>query len=464
MSYSPSLKRPRIIGYKNHTLIQGGVEDLYNEIKSFMAGQATDCPAVDVFFAFSKDGKRVPAHKLILACGSEVLKSKFFRKEHSQYFCEEIGDVPGYDDVTGDAFLEFLQFFYLNEIKLTMEHIVDVVKLVDYYQVGKCMDICWKFLQDNIMDNGMIGLDLALLYGQNEVKKFYENHFIVNIQRVLEDGNFLQCSERVLEHILKMEFLSCSEAELFEACMSWVAVKSGQVPVTKELVERHIKCFFREIRFKSMTSEECSTLTDSYESVLSTDFRVITKMIAIPDFHSNDFNNHPRMPAMNENSVIKFNRVSSQPPMEPGDWTGSSEEERTIFSTDKPLLLGGLVCEKLMYVYDWNEAELPRGLSVDVTITELERVGSSSGTLLLAMTVCLGSARNEIKFPKLVLIRPDYWYEIRIPQFPVGYCYANAILKDDVEESDVTIRFEDLSSSPCTKHHAFIRELHCKKI
>lgn len=334
MSYTPSVKRSRISGFQNHTLMQG-VEDLYSEIKSFMAEQEVDCPKVDVFFAFSKDEKRVPAHKLILACGSEVLQSKFFRKGHGEYFCEETGDVPGDDDVTGDAFLEFLQFFYLNEVKLSIENISDVMKLVDYYQVNNGIDICCRFLKDNIMPNGMIGLDLALLYRQDELKKLYENHFIVNMDEVFKDGNFVKCSERVLEHILKFNMLSCSEAELFKACMSWVQDKSGQEVLSKEIVENHLSCFFSEIRYKSLTMEEFITLADSYESVLSADFRVISKMIVMRDFQPNGFNKNPRMQVTwNEDAIIHFNRVVSERKSR-YDWEASSEEEKTIFFTDK---------------------------------------------------------------------------------------------------------------------------------
>lgn len=463
MSYTPSVKRSRISGFQNHSPTQG-VEDLYSEIKSFMAGQEVDCPKVDVFFAFGKDGKRVPAHKLILACGSEVLQSKFFRKGHSEFFCEETGDVPGDDDVTGDAFLEFLQFFYLSEVKLSIENIADVMKLVDYYQVNNGMDICCGFLKDNIMANGMIGLDLAFLYRQDELKKLYENHFIVNMDEVIKDGNFLKCSERVLEHILKITLLSCSEAELFKACMSWVETKSGQAVLTKEILEHHLNCFFSEIRFKSLTSEEFITLAESYESVLSADFRVINKMIVMRDFQPNGFNTNPRMQATwNDNAIINFNRVVSER-TSPYDWEASSEEENTIFFTDQPLLLGGFFCENLFHVFEGDGSSLRRGLSVDVTITEMKRVGSSAKTLL-ETKICLESADNDVFLPKPILIRPGYHYTIRMPHLPESYCYPMAILRKEVRESDVTVRFLDLPS----EHYsgaggAFIRKLYFNKI
>lgn len=45
-------------------------------------------------------------------------------------------------DTTHDAFQEFLQFFYLNEVELTEENVAGVMYLGDKYNVTSCMNVC----------------------------------------------------------------------------------------------------------------------------------------------------------------------------------------------------------------------------------------------------------------------------------------------------------------------------------
>lgn len=177
----------------------------------------------DVHFVFaSNDGKvvRVPAHKNLLAVISDVFDRMFYGD------LKENGDNK-IVDASGAAFKEFLQFFYRSEVKLSANRIADVMYLGNKYDVPKCMDGCVEFLDKGLTDDNVCDtLSLAILYDQSELMKPCEKRILLNTAVVFASAGFLECSKEALAHILQMDFLSCTEVDVFEACVAWVQAKS----------------------------------------------------------------------------------------------------------------------------------------------------------------------------------------------------------------------------------------------
>lgn len=219
----------------------------------------------DVRFSFdSNDGAAtvVPAHKVLLATISDVFKVMFNGP------MREMGNVH-IPDVTDAEFMEFLQYFYLNKIKLSAEHIEGVLHLGDKYNVEKCVSDCVQFLIKFLENENVCSrLRLAILYGQTELMKACEKHILVNTAAVFETDGFLACDRQVLAHILQMDQFSCSEVKVFEAIMAWVQVKSKQDVLTIELVRAHLGNLFFEIRFASIDMDDFTGLEQKYPFVL----------------------------------------------------------------------------------------------------------------------------------------------------------------------------------------------------
>src|ERR1700753_3023718 len=163
----------------------------------------------DVHFTFKSSDERIPAHKSILAV-SEVFKTAFF------------GSIPEKDEVkiedegvNADAFKEFLQFFYLKEVKLSMKHIKNVMYLGKKYQMDDCLIVCSSFLKENLtIDETCMGLQLALYYEQDDLKEFCLRQIAVNTEEVLKSDGFLNCDWNVLSTIVRTDTLNCSESSL----------------------------------------------------------------------------------------------------------------------------------------------------------------------------------------------------------------------------------------------------------
>lgn len=232
-----------------------------------------DEKTADVHFTF-KSKERVPAHKYLLAAASDVFDAMFYGP------VKEKGDVE-IDDASAVGFMEFLRFFYFNQIKLTMANIGDVLNLGQKYDINECVNLCLRFLIENLtIDNVLEVFSLAILFEQDDLREKCEDFIEYNTEEILQTTNFLECDRQVLNHILKLRSLSCSETVVFEAVMSWVKVASKQEELTKDIVETHLGDLFHEIRFRSMCYDEFVDLLPSYGKLFTGDeYREILQMV-----------------------------------------------------------------------------------------------------------------------------------------------------------------------------------------
>lgn len=102
------------------------------------------------------DTHEVSAHKLILATASLVFYKMFYGlMEDYQYV--------NISDATCDGFKEFLQFFYLKKVTITMEHIEEFMVLAKKYQMFECKNICAHYMECKLtLENVCWGYQLAI--------------------------------------------------------------------------------------------------------------------------------------------------------------------------------------------------------------------------------------------------------------------------------------------------------------
>lgn len=236
----------------------------------------------DVNFVFQNQ-VRVPAHKSLLAILSDVFRAMFYGELQEQH---DITIV----DASMSAFKEFLQFFYRNKVELTMKNVSTVVNLVNKYNVVGCLDVCEKFLTNELSsENVCLIYKLATLY--NLPKLLSACFQIVNNPRaVFKSAGFSKCERSLISLILQSENLACSEVEVFHACIAWLQAKNKQQPVTRETVQTHLGDLFYEIRFGSMTFVEFATISSSYGHLFTAlEYQEIIQMINHRDFQPQVF-------------------------------------------------------------------------------------------------------------------------------------------------------------------------------
>lgn len=224
----------------------------------------------DVYFLFhTNDGDiRVPAHKLLLAVGSAAFATMFFGE------LRERGDIK-IVDASVDGFKEFLQFFYLRELSLTLENIVEVMNLAHKYLVTMCYEVCDEFLKQFPVEIVCFTYELALFYSRTELVEFCEQEIRKYAKEVLESDSFEICSKGVLERILKMDYLHCDEIQVFHACVKWskkallikqLAYENNQSP-PEDTPRKMLGNLFHLIQFGVMsksTVHQCVTSHGSF--------------------------------------------------------------------------------------------------------------------------------------------------------------------------------------------------------
>lgn len=405
-----------------------GIEKLYLNSK-----------LADVHFTFvSSDSAvtRVPAHKNLLAANSDVFE---------RMFCGELkeeGDVRVVDASVA-VFKEFLQFFYRSVVALTLDNVAAVMYLGQKYNVEKCLAACAAILKDGLTnENVCSALALAIRYGQKNLLDACKLRIILETATVFASADFLQCSKDVLVHIVKLELLSCSEVEVFDACMAWIQAETKQNDtLSKAIVELYLGDLYYELRFASMTVEQLCKLSAKYNHVLSSDFEAITNIIVDSDAHPSRFNKRRREAEWNAEAVLKCDQIADK-----------CKGPKTLylevnvfkkFSSSQPLLLGQFTCERIR-VYGAAYRNIRSTLPVDVEITESTDLDDANAKCILKMKAELQSDETNVALPYPALIRPGYFYTICIGKFPDDHVYYYTELQTEVcLKSDITIKYHN---------------------
>lgn len=383
---------------------------------------------------------QISAHKAVLAADSDVFMEIFFGASNDPNGHSSQVHVS---DSTEAEFMAFLQYFYLNKVKLTAENVVGVCHLGVKYNVKKCFDDCVQFLLDTLdNENVCCYLALAIRYDQKPLMDRCGTRIMLNTETVFASDGFLASDQLVLSHILTMDVLSCTEVQVFEACMAWVKAKIGSDDLSIELVDAHLGDSYYANRLASMTMEQLCMLQERYASVLTRDFIGIAKAIVQPQLHTSKFSKDPRHAKWSAENAIECHCTVD----DDYDYFSSHyEEDRelnatevTKFSVNKPMILGGFSCIQLS---DWGCEMHPSDEMTEIEVTEANDLSGTSCKTLSTMKVALDLNEANILMPHTVLIRPDFFYEIRIGPLSRYGC-SPTYLKTEIHlDSDIKVEF-----------------------
>lgn len=207
----------------------------------------------------------IPAHKAILASRSTVFERMFWGNLNE-------GPIVNISDVDAAAFCEFLQFFYLAELDLSVGNIAEVLKLVDKYDVTECFPLCESFLERTVTITVVyLYYELALSFNmaRDLVKKFEE--MILNApQCAFQTGPIGGSSQFVLKNILQSDKLKSDEIEIFDGVLSWamVSLKNKNESITTETIKVELGECLALIRFPIMTDDQFVSCLEKYPNLL----------------------------------------------------------------------------------------------------------------------------------------------------------------------------------------------------
>lgn len=425
-----------------------------NELKNKIVSKSIenlylDAELSDVSFVFkiSGESKEVTAHKLILSVASPVFYKIFYGLKTDYRYID-------ISNATIDGFKEFLQFFYLKRVKISMEHIEEVMHLAKKYRMFECINSCVHCIErDLTLENVCWAYQLAIVLNNKRLRQFCEKMISTLSLEIFQTDSFLRCDHSILKSILQIDLLLCKETDVLNACLSWSqnACKRANIDATntKNVKSQLGECFYL-IRFDAMNIEEfIEILATNREIFTSSDLSDISFML----------NPNPRSRTLNwwtrnqELMCWRENQVEDLPYL-------IENVESIWFTTDKPLLLGAL----------WNKGLLHRyssRISVDfrLSIVEINSKSFENVILFTKMVTLIKKIRTRISIMQPLIICPQKLYEIRMETENCNGYYHCALWEPEVKlDHDIIVKFHQNFSINHSKRRGLISCLSFKRI
>lgn len=364
----------------------------------------------DVHFTFRN--QRIPAHKTILAITSSVFNTAFYGLLPEK-------DEIRIEDACAESFKQFLQFFYLAEVDLSMEYIQNVMYLGHKYQVTECLDICSTFLKDNLtMDEICLGYQLAIHYRQDDLKAFCEREICLSTEEVLKTEGFLSCDWNVLLEIIRNNALGCREAVLLEACINWArqACKRNKLKNDGRNIRRQLKSIIYEIRFVQITFHEFNRLINGpFNPYIDEEIKELKRIMATKNFSATKFNCSARYfysIAWNDSDVVRCYRIEKRIPKN----AIQNYTIKTSFTANKPLIFG----EFFINVSSDKPSD-----HFDILVEIFEYRTSEILVSKFNKEIAIGyltANMNIVVLPEPIFIRPNIRYIIQLKFLPHEPC------------------------------------------
>lgn len=125
-------------------------------------------------------------------------------------------------------------------------------------------------VQQLSIDNALNYLSIAITYDLDRLQHSCEKIIGENTSAVLKQPVFLNCSQNILSAILKLNKISCSEANVFDGCMKWAKQRCSakELEESGENIRNELGNCFSLIRFKEMGNAEVGERLKIYKGGL----------------------------------------------------------------------------------------------------------------------------------------------------------------------------------------------------
>lgn len=358
---------------------------------------------------------KIAAHKCVMA----ALSPKYMAQFYSDYPVEDPVEVK---DVSAAAFEEFLQFFYLDEVELSRENIEDVLTLTAE-SLPTAFDECFNYIVDTLStENVFQSYRLAVKYTKDYLMEQCERTISNNTDEVLLSNEFLDCTQGDLFNILTLDSLNCKETDVFKAVISWArnaCINSGLDPKKMDNLRKTLtggslpndSTLLYQIRFGEMTLLEFMNCYKEYKELFTEDereeiFYMIAKHTGSP---AKRFNDEPRIAdyqKWDDTIRIECNRILNETNTE----TFRINANKTSFTSDKEIVLGGFYCGSLLKIEE-------KCVKAIVTVVRKQTLDDTNGKILYKANEKLTYKKIQevcVKLQRPIVIRPSFVYEIQI--------------------------------------------------
>lgn len=222
--------------------------------------------SVNSDITFIVQNELFPSHKLILSTASSELQEVFYgpnKKLNSEIIIH---------DISTEAFKNFLNFIYTDELILNHGIVIDMLNLSDRFKMNYLKERVIDFLTNNLNYSSVCqSFEIADHFDFENLKLRCEVMIQLDILLALSSKNIKRIDQKTLEIILKADLINCREYELFCVVMNgWATEKCMEknIPATGKNLRQQLGDSFNLIQFHSMKSDEFINCMKSYNEIM----------------------------------------------------------------------------------------------------------------------------------------------------------------------------------------------------
>lgn len=388
----------------------------------------------------SGDVEAIPAHSIMLASGSSVLNDMLFG-----YSKRKDGDIP-ISDVSIEAFREFLQFFYLDKVRLTPKHIVEVMNLCGKFKLTECTAACIDSLQRALtIDDVCWAYGIALSTNRADFVEFCEERIKETPTEIFESESFLECDYELMVKIFRLVSPECTAIELIDGCMKWAKAQCKRLNElrTPKNIRNSLGSLFNEMPFEKLSLEQLSQFMCSYKKIfMGNELQAITRKIVTKALATKKMIEQKIVEHRLDHEDLKDQHIFDCDRRLPGELVpmpNCGGDIFTAFSSNKRIALKELYA-KIHGIAVCN-GEIPFDINVN-KFNHMEKIASGIAT------ISEGHDQMHIVLPQPVIIDALKLHSINIYTWDADCIehlettHWQPLLKYKIQKDDIEIRFK----------------------
>lgn len=173
----------------------------------------------DVILIAGNDGKRVPAHRIVLSASSAYFAAMF-----TGSLRETKEEEVTLGEINGDALQILVQYCYTGFIELREDTVETLLATACLLQLTSVVTACCNFLARQLHPSNCLGFAFfAEQQSCNTLLKLASAYTCQNFMQVCKNQEFFQLNSEQLGKLLSSDDLNVpSEQDVFHALMSWI--------------------------------------------------------------------------------------------------------------------------------------------------------------------------------------------------------------------------------------------------
>lgn len=360
----------------------------------------------DFYFTLARNNKVkiLSTHRALLSLLSPVFHEHFEG-------CWKYTDTA-FIDRTVDIFVPFIGGFYRQTNGWTEENVRELLDLSIEYRAATLIDMCVSFMIPLIsVTNAIDWMSFANTKNLPRLRDACEKFIARNTSDILPTKAFLRCELQMLKAILRIEPISCSEASLFDACISWAQrkCKKNHIEPTMTNVRSALGEAYKLIRFNEFDSASFSARRNQLKELLTTD-----QMLDIFE-HINQNGvsaNQRQLRALCEsNDGAKFFFSFQQLGMVK---FGYRRNDIVLFGVSRTVTLAAVDLSNLLIETTHSMDAYPHGSYGTVEVSRVDGSAGKEGLSRCDFTFGGDSQTISVKLSKKVILQRDQVYELSV--------------------------------------------------